>query len=153
MRRACTPGTRASAGIPSAASAASRSHPTATWLAVGGIGQIGNIDHLEGPARVEVFDWKTGKPLPELSDNKHKGLVTQMLFTPHDSQLITVGGDNAGFITVYDAADWKIAFQDKAHQHIHGCVANEACNRITRPTTAKLPRGSCRSRRELSGRA
>ena len=104
--------------------------PDGKWLAVGGIGKIGNIDHLGGPARVEVFDWKTGKPLPELSDNKHKGLVTQMLFTPHDSQLITVGGDNAGFITVYDAADWKIAFQDKAHQHIHGCVANEACNRI-----------------------
>ena len=30
-------------------------------LAVGGIGKIGNIDHLEGKARVEVFDWQKGE--------------------------------------------------------------------------------------------
>ena len=32
--------------------------PDGTQLAVGGIGKIGNIDHLDGKARVEVFDWQ-----------------------------------------------------------------------------------------------
>jgi len=108
------------------------------WLAVGGIGLIENIDHLGGPARVEVFDWKAGKPLPELSDNKHKGLVTQLVFTPDDRWLVTAGGDNAGFITVYDASTWKVAFQDKAHQHIHGFAANDAVDRISTAHHGKL---------------
>jgi WD40 repeat protein len=99
-------------------------------LAVGGIGHIDNIDHLGGPARVEVFDWQAGKSLQELSDNKHKGLVTQMAFTPDDAHLVTAGGDNAGFITVYETASWKVAVQEKAHQHIHGFAANEAVDRI-----------------------
>jgi WD40 repeat protein len=100
------------------------------WLAVGGIGHIDNIDHLGGPARVEVFDWQAGKALPELSDNKHKGLVTHLAFTPDDRQLITVGGDNAGFVTAYEAATWKVSYQDKAHQHIHAAAVNETCNRL-----------------------
>jgi WD40 repeat protein len=100
------------------------------WLAVGGIGLIENVDHLGGPARVEVFELASGKPLPELSDNKHKGLVTQMRFTPNDRWLVTAGGDHAGFVTIYDTATWKIAAQDKAHQHIHDFTANPAVDRL-----------------------
>src|SRR5437762_3463064 len=39
--------------------------PDGKALAVGGIGKIGNIDHLEGKARVESFDWAAGKRLSE----------------------------------------------------------------------------------------
>ena len=35
--------------------------PDGKQLAVGGIGKIGNIDHLDGKARVEVFDWQKGE--------------------------------------------------------------------------------------------
>src|SRR5436853_159524 len=35
--------------------------PDGSLLAVGGIGTIGNIDHLEGKARVEVLDWNAAK--------------------------------------------------------------------------------------------
>ena len=35
--------------------------PDDKQLAVGGTGKIGNIDHLEAKARVEVFDWKAGQ--------------------------------------------------------------------------------------------
>src|SRR5262249_12013853 len=34
--------------------------PHAKGLAVGGMGKVGNIDHLEGKARVEVFTWADG---------------------------------------------------------------------------------------------
>ena len=36
--------------------------PDGKQLAVGGTGKIGNIDHLEAKSRIEVFDWKAGKP-------------------------------------------------------------------------------------------
>ena len=39
--------------------------PDGTRLAVGGIGKIGNIDHLDGKPRVEVFDWRKGERLGE----------------------------------------------------------------------------------------
>jgi WD40 repeat protein len=99
-------------------------------LAVGGIGLIENIDHLGGPARVEIFDWRTGKAQPEMTDNKHKGLVEQLWFSPDDQWLVTAGGDNAGFVTVYDTATWKIVQQDKAQQHVHGFAVNEAGDRL-----------------------
>ena len=35
--------------------------PDGTLLAIGGIGKISNIDHLDGKARVEVFDWQKGR--------------------------------------------------------------------------------------------
>ncbi len=100
-------------------------------LAVGGIGHIGNVDHLDGPARVELFDWQTGKSLKELADTKHKGLVEQLWFSPNDEWLVTAGGDHAGFITIYDVATQKIVHQEKAHQHLHAFVPNEAGTAIS----------------------
>ncbi|MCH8829066.1 MAG: hypothetical protein IID45_05760, partial [Planctomycetes bacterium] len=89
-------------------------------LAVGGIGKIGNIDHLGGPARTEVFDWKSGKRLHELSDNKRKGLVEQITFHPEGKWFLTVGGDHKGFITFYDAKSGKLTHQSEAKDHLHG---------------------------------
>ncbi len=99
-------------------------------LAVGGIGHIGNIDHLDGPARVELYDWSTGQSLAELADTTMKGLVEQLWFSPNDDFLFTAGGDHSGFITIYDLATKKIARQEKAHQHLHAFVTNEAGNRL-----------------------
>ncbi len=99
-------------------------------IAVGGIGAIGNVDHLDGPARVEIFDWQQAKSLVQLSDTAMKGLVEQLHFSNDDSQLITAGGDNNGFITVYDLATNKIDVQAKAHQHLHGMIVDEASQRL-----------------------
>ncbi len=99
-------------------------------LAVGGIGQIGNVDHLDGAARVELYDWQAGQSLAELADNTMKGLVEQLWFSPNDQFLFTAGGDHSGFLTIYDTATRKIARQDKAHQHLHGFVTNEAGDRL-----------------------
>src|SRR6516225_380350 len=40
--------------------------PDGKLLAVGGMGKVGNIDHLEGKARVEIFDWKKGERTHDL---------------------------------------------------------------------------------------
>ena len=53
-----------------------------TLLAVGGIGKIGNIDHLDGKARVEVFDWQKGERVHTFISDKFKGLVEYLAFSP-----------------------------------------------------------------------
>ena len=42
-------------------------------LAAGGIGKIGNIDHLGGPSRVELFEWPAGKSLKVLGRQQPEG--------------------------------------------------------------------------------
>ena len=99
-------------------------------LAAGGIGTIGNVDHLGGPARVEVFDWQAGKRTHELFEEKVKGLIEQMVFHPNGDWLFCVGGDHAGFFKFYDLKEGKVLHQDKAPMHVHGFAINQAHDAI-----------------------
>ena len=56
--------------------------PDGTLLAVGGMGQVGNIDGLEGLARVEVFGWQTGERTHEFPGETFKGLVEPPALPP-----------------------------------------------------------------------
>ena len=47
--------------------------PDGTRLAVGGSGKISNIDHLDGKARVEVFDWQKGERTHEFASDQVQG--------------------------------------------------------------------------------
>ena len=98
--------------------------PDGKQIAAGGIGTIGNIDHLGGNARVEVFDWSSSERLHELEDSKYKGLVECLEFHPDGTTLLTAGGDNGGFVSIYDLATGKIAHQQKAPMHVHSHVQN-----------------------------
>ena len=95
-----------------------------TQLAVGGMGQVGNIDHLEGVSRIEVFRWQTNERRFEIEDSKHKGLVESLQFGPHDTYLIAAGGDNSGFVSAYNMSDGKLLAQDKAPMHVHDFELN-----------------------------
>ena len=88
-------------------------------LAVGGIGKIGNIDHLGGPARLEVFDIQSGDRLHEIEDNKKKGLIEQIAWSPDDQWILTAGGDHKGFLTIYDSESGKVLLQADEGDHIH----------------------------------
>jgi WD40 repeat protein len=99
--------------------------PDGSWIAAGGIGTIGNIDHLGGNSRIEVFDWKSGERLHELEDSKYKGLVERLEFHPDGKTLLTAGGDHGGFVSVYDLESGKIAYQQQAPMHVHGHVLND----------------------------
>ncbi len=96
--------------------------PDAKQLAVGGIGTIGNIDHLGGPSRLEIFDWQSQKRLHEIEDNKFKGLIEQLTYHPEAEWLLAVGGDNGGFVTFYDPKTGKTINQEKAPMHVHSAA-------------------------------
>jgi WD40 repeat protein len=93
--------------------------PDGAWLAVGGIGKVSNIDHLDGKARVEVFDWKTGKKPCEFPGDKFSGLVNQLEFHPKGDWLLGAGGANDGFLLFFDTKAKKTLKQEKAAMHIH----------------------------------
>lgn len=92
--------------------------PDGSLLAVGGIGAIGNIDHLDAPARIEVFDWRTGERKLELAA-KHKGLAERLSFSLDGASLLVAGGDHGGFLEQFQLSDGKSLFDAKAPMHIH----------------------------------
>jgi WD40 repeat protein len=95
--------------------------PDGKLLAVGGIGLIGNIDHLDGPARVEVFDLEKNEKLHEFV-GEGKGLMNQLIFSPDGQRMLGLGGDPNGLIQLYDLAEKKVLKSDKAPMHIHAAA-------------------------------
>jgi WD40 repeat protein len=100
--------------------------PDGKRLAVGGIGQIGNIDHLGAESRLELFQWETGERLQVMTNDKHKGLVQQIAWRPdgEQMQLVCMGGDHKGFVCLWNAADGALLQQEASDGHIHGFAAN-----------------------------
>lgn len=89
-------------------------------VAVGGIGQIGNIDHLGAAGRVEIFDVQSGEKLHMFEgDGKHKGLVEQIVFHPSGKWLMAVGGDHGGWLQFMDVEKKEVIKQTKAPMHVH----------------------------------
>ncbi len=99
--------------------------PDGKLLAAGGVGTIGNIDHLDGPSRIEIFDWNSKQRAHEISDTKFKGLVEQIAFARDGSWLVSAGGDNGGFVSFYDSQTGKVVHQDKMPMHVHKFVLND----------------------------
>jgi WD40 repeat protein len=95
-------------------------------LAIGGTGQINNVDHLEALARLEVFDWRDNKRVVEHAGDKHKGLVERIEFSPAGDWLVSAGGDHEGFIKFLSLADGKVLHQEKAPMHVHDFELNES---------------------------
>jgi WD40 repeat protein len=93
--------------------------PDGTLLAVGGVGKIGNIDHLDGKARVELFDWRAKKSLGVFESGKFKGLVNRLEFAPDGSWLLGAGGAGEGFLIFLDPATRKAVKEEKVPMHVH----------------------------------
>jgi hypothetical protein len=88
--------------------------PDGNLLAVGGIGQVGNVDGLAGPAHVEVWDWRKPEQRAAAGVQGHKGIVNHLQFLPDGSWLIGAGGgsDN-GFLAFWKADPLPDAAKDK----------------------------------------
>jgi WD40 repeat protein len=99
--------------------------PDGASLAVGGIGKIGNIDHLEGKPLVELFDWRTAKRRCELS-GEGKGLVEHIEFHPRGEWLLAAGGHTNGFFLFCDPGARKVISQVKFPNYVHDFKLNEA---------------------------
>jgi WD40 repeat protein len=78
--------------------------PDGATLAVGGMGQVGNVDGLAGPVTIELWDWARPARKAVGGVMGHKGYVNQMVFLPDRTWLMGAGGggDN-GFLSF-----WKI---------------------------------------------
>jgi WD40 repeat protein len=98
--------------------------PDGKTLVAGGIGKIENIDHLDGPSRVEVFDLEAGKST-HVFEGDAKGLVEHLVFHPEGKWLAALGGDNGGLIQFYDLAEKKVTKSDKAPMHVHAASLSE----------------------------
>jgi WD40 repeat protein len=103
--------------------------PDGKTLVAGGIGKIGNIDHLDGPSRVEVFDWEAGKS-EHVFEGEAKGLVEQLFFHPEGKWLVALGGDNGGLVQFYDLAEKKVFKSDKAPMHVHAAALSEDASKL-----------------------
>jgi WD40 repeat protein len=99
--------------------------PDGKTLAVGGIGKIGNVDHLDGPARVEVFDWQAGKSTQLFEKTKFKGLVNRLAFGPNGDWLLAAGGAGNGFFVFFDLKGKKVRKEESVKFHVHSIALNE----------------------------
>jgi WD40 repeat protein len=104
--------------------------PDGKSLAVGGIGKIGNIDHLDGAARVEVFDWQSGKRTHEFAKTKFKGLVERLEFHPSGDWLLAAGGANDGFVFFVDLQKNKLLREEKLPMHVHATALSETAETL-----------------------
>ena len=96
--------------------------PDSKLLALGGINQIGNIDHLGALARVEVFEWQKQERTHEFKGDTSKGIVERLLFGPDGQWLCALGGDNGGFIHFLDLRETKTLKQSNAPMHVHDAM-------------------------------
>lgn len=104
--------------------------PDGKQLAIGGMGKVGNIDHLEGKSHVEVFDWEKKERTHEFSLDGYKGLVEQLIFEPGGKWLVALGGDSGGFVQFLDLEAKKPIKQEKAPSHIHAAVTDESGDKV-----------------------
>jgi WD40 repeat protein len=104
--------------------------PDGKSLAVGGIGRIGNIDHLDGPARVEVFDWQAGKRTHEFAKTKFKAIVNKLAFHPKGDWLLAAGGAGDGMLFFMDLAKNKVVKQEKVRMHVHAVALSDTCETL-----------------------
>ena len=104
--------------------------PDGTQLAVGGMGKVGNIDHLEGKARVEVFNWRKAERVAQFSGDKGKGLITHLVFHPQGDWLLGAGGDGKGLFMFFDVASGKVLREEAVSNHFHKFALDETGTRI-----------------------
>jgi WD40 repeat protein len=97
--------------------------PDGRQLAVGGVGQIGNVDALQGPSRVEVFDWQQGRRLLEFTGAQ--GIINRLEFHPRGDWLCAVGGGSNGIIMLYHTGRRAMLHQGNLPMHVHDLAFNE----------------------------
>jgi len=118
-----------------------RFSPDGKMLTAGGIGKIGNIDHLGAKSRMEFFDWEKGKSLKVIeAGDKFKGLVEHMEYHPEKKWLLAAGGDHNGWLLFIDPEAMKIVRSEKAPMHIHEFNLSEKADQIFAVGHNKLAR-------------
>ncbi len=97
-------------------------------LAAGGIAKIGNIDHLDAPARVEVFDWAKGERTHEMQAGT-KGVINALAFHPQGDWVMGLGGP-ADFVLFFDLKAKKVMHEAKTSLFVHAAVVDETMETV-----------------------
>jgi WD40 repeat protein len=97
--------------------------PDGRYLAAGGVGRIGNVDALQGPARVEVFEWREGRRIHEFQGPN--GIVNRLQYHPDGRWLFAVGGGGNGLAMFYDVARRSMVHRANLPMHVRDAVFNE----------------------------
>ncbi|GIW80044.1 MAG: hypothetical protein KatS3mg105_1851 [Gemmatales bacterium] len=72
--------------------------PDGNYLAVGGVGQIGNVDGLGGPATIEYWDWRKPAKLFASGAQGQSGMINHLAFHPDGTWLV---GGGTSFICLW----------------------------------------------------
>jgi hypothetical protein len=97
--------------------------PDGTQLAVGGVGQINNVDGLGGPSRVEIFDWSRHERVHEFTGAQ--GLINRLIYHPQNQWLCALGGGGKGIVLFHDPKGRTVIHQDNMPMFVHDAVFDE----------------------------
>jgi WD40 repeat protein len=97
--------------------------PDGTQLAVGGVGQIGNVDALQGPSRVEIYNLSTRQRVGEFTGPQ--GIVNRLVWHPRNQWLFAVGGGGSGLALFYDVGRRTMIHQANMPMFVHDATFNE----------------------------
>jgi WD40 repeat protein len=113
-------------------------------LAVGGIGQVGNVDGLGGPIHLELWDWRKPQLHIATGAKKQNGIINHLVFHPDGEWLIGGGGAN-GFLAFWKfnppTPGGKMTVTDhhlKFDGHAHRLVLNVKQNQLLAAGYRKL---------------
>lgn len=93
----------------------------ATALAVGGIGQVTNVDGFVGPCRVELWDWEK-RERTFVGEDSHKAVLNDVAFLSDGTIVGAGGGDGGGVIAFWDRSDKKATHKLKPKGHLQQFV-------------------------------
>ncbi len=97
--------------------------PDGSQLAVGGVGQIENVDGLGGPSRVEIFDCNRRQRIHEFTGAQ--GMINRLVYHPDNSWLCALGGGGNGIVIFHDVARRALIHQGNAPMFVHDAVFSE----------------------------
>ncbi len=102
--------------------------PNGTQLAVGGVGQINNVDGIGTPSRVEVHQWQRREKLFDFTGAN--GIVKRMVWHPRNEWLCGIGGENAGWIFFHDTVNRTQIHRVNLPMHAHDFAFNEDFTKV-----------------------
>jgi WD40 repeat protein len=102
--------------------------PNGEHLAASGVGQIGNVDSLAGPSRVEVFHWSRGERLFLFTGDQ--GIVNRIDYHPENRWIFAIGGKNNGIVMFYDPQGREMIHRQNMPMHVHDAAFNEDHSRF-----------------------
>ena len=89
-------------------------------LAVGGVGEVNNVDGILGPAHVEVWDWRKPSKRFAAGAESHQGIIDCLVYHPTEPWLIGAGGGTGNAFLAF----WKTVPDPKAPVATHRVKAD-----------------------------